>query len=318
MDLIYTDKNRTDIGVLFDYSFDLAYGTDENNFELTLPITNNVCQEDYFIYIEGTEYGGIIDSVEVNTSNKTVKYKGRTFHGILDKKILQPNANQDYLILSGDLNAIIRTIITRVNLGSIFHVSTATTKTISSYQFKRYTSAYKGIKALLSDNDYKLHISYEDGYAVLSAIPITVYNDDMGLDSDRMNFQIQKTYNPINHLICLGQGSLKDRQVVHLYLDRNGNVTTSQVFTGFEEITEVYDYANVESVEELEKEGKKKLLEQDTTSIELALGDGYSFDIGDKITVTDIVTGIEVTRYITKKIVTIKKNVLTINYSVGE
>lgn len=318
MDLIYADKNRTDIGVLFDYSFDLAYGTDENNFELTIPINNNVCKEDYFIYIEGTEYGGIIDSVEVNTSNQTVKYKGRTFHGILDKKILQPPTGSDYATASGDMNAIMSAYIIREGLGNIFRASTEKAKNISNYKFKRYATLYEAFKTMLADNGYKLRISYENGRVILSAVPIDIYNDDMGLDSDRMNFQIQKTFNPINHLICLGQGSLKDRQVIHLYLDRNGNVTTSQVFTGFEEIAEIYDYANVESVEELEKEGKKKLLEQDTTSIELALGDGYSFDIGDKITVTDIVTGIEVTRYITKKIVTIKKNVLTINYSVGE
>lgn len=317
MDLIYTDKNKDDIGVLKDYNFDLAYGIDENNFELTVSINNNVCTEDYYVYIEGTEYGGIIDSIEVNTQEKTIKYKGRTYHGILDKKIIVPNANADYYTASGDINSIIGTLINRVNLNNIFSVSSETVKTIN-YTFKRYTSVYNGIKKMLSDNGCKLIMTYQNGSVLLSAVPIIDYNEDAGLDSDRMNFQIQKTYNLVNHLICLGKGELKDRQVVHLYLDQNGNVSTTQYYTGIEEIIDVYDYPNAESIEELTKSGKEKLLEQDTNSIELSLGDGYEFDIGDKITVKDITTGIEVTRYITKKIVTINKDILKINYSVGE
>lgn len=317
MDLIYADKNKVDIGILKDYNFDLAYGSDENNFELSVSTSNNVCDEDYLIYIEGTEYGGIIDSVEINTENKIVKYKGRTYHGLLDKKVLSPDASQDYLTLSGDMNVIINTIISRVYLGSMFRVSTKTTKTIS-YKFDRYITAYAGIKKMLADNGYKLKVTYENGYVVLEAVPIVEYDEDSGLDSDRINFQIQKTYNIINHLICLGQGNLKDRQVVHLYLDRNGNISTTQVFTGVEELTEVYDYPNAESLEELTSKGKEKLLSQNTNSIELTLGENYEFDIGDKITVTDIVTGIEVSRHIAKKIITINKDRLKINYSVGD
>jgi len=317
MDLIYANKNRIDVGVLKDYEFDLAYGTDENNFELTVSTSNNVCEDDFHIYIEGTEYGGIIDSIEVDTEKKTVKYKGRTYHGILDKKILVPDAGSDYLTVSGDINSIIRAIITRVSLNSIFSVSTNTTTNIS-YKFDRYTTVYSGIKKMLLANGYKLSMNYENGFVVLSAVPIVEYNEDVGLDSDRMSFQIQKTYNLVNHLICLGSGELRDRTVEHLYLDRSGNITTSQVFTGIEEIAEVFDYPNTESTEELISKGREKLLEQNTNSIQLTLGDKYEFDIGDKITVKDIVTSIEVTRSIVKKIVTINKNVLKINYSVGE
>lgn len=317
MDLIYADANKNDIGVLKDYSFDLAYGSDENNFVLTVSTANNVCQEDYFIYIEGTEYGGIIDSVEVDTANKKIKYKGRTWHGILDKKIIEPESGQDYYTVNADLNAIITTLITRLSLTNLFKVSTETTKT-ASYQFQRYVSGYKGITKLLDDNGYKLSIEFSGGFIELSAQPITIYDEDSGLDSDRMSFKIQKTYNPINHLICLGSGTLKNRTVVHLYLDDNGNVSTIQTFTGIDEVTEVYDYPNAESTADLTVKGKERLLSQDTNSVNLKLREGYSFDIGDKVTVTDIVTGITVTRKIIKKIVTINKDVLRVDYSVGE
>ena len=134
MDLIYADAIRTDIGVLKDYKYDLAYGSGENDFELTVNTSNNVCNEDFLIYIEHTEYGGIIDSIDVDTSAKTIKYKGRTFHGLLDKKIIEPNSGQDYLTLSGDINVILSTLISRASLNSIFKASTAITKNIT-YKF---------------------------------------------------------------------------------------------------------------------------------------------------------------------------------------
>lgn len=317
MDLIYADKNKNDVGVLKDYKYDLAYGSGENDFEITVTTDNHVCTEDYYIYIEDTEYGGVIDSVEVDTKNQTVKYKGRTFHGILDKKVISPDSGQDYYTVTGDMNVILGTLITRLNLSALFVVSTAVTKIIT-HKFSRYVPAYKGITRMLADNGYKLKMSFANGMVELSAIPVVHYDEDSGLDSDRMSFNIQRTYNPINHLICLGKGELKNRTVVHLYLDNNGNVVTTPYYTGVEEIAAVFDYSNAESVEELTAQGKKNLLDQDTSSIELTLGDDYEFDIGDIITVTDIITGTTVTRRIVKKIVTINNDILKINYSVGE
>ena len=55
MDLIYTDSSRKDLGVLQGYKLDEAFGKDENDFEITTDLLNTRLQEDYFIYIEGTE-----------------------------------------------------------------------------------------------------------------------------------------------------------------------------------------------------------------------------------------------------------------------
>lgn len=90
MDLIYTNAAREDQGVLHDYEFDLAFGADENNFECTVQIESHCMEAGSFLYIEGTEYGGIVDSVEVNTEQKTVTYSGRTWHGILESSVIQP------------------------------------------------------------------------------------------------------------------------------------------------------------------------------------------------------------------------------------
>ena len=318
MDLIYADEYKDDVGVLQDYKFDLAYGSGENDFEITVSTSNHVCREDYLVYIEGTEYGGMVDAVEVDTKGKTVKYKGRTFHGMLDKKVICPDSGQDYYVVSGDANTIIGNLITRYSLTGLFVAVRDKSVTLNSYKFSRYTTLYAGICKMLSSVGYKLHMVYNDGKVILSAVPIVSYSDDDGLDSDRINFLIQKTYNPVNHLICLGAGELKNRTVIHLYLDANGNVGTSQYFTGLQEVTETYDYPSVESAEELRQKGTQQLKSQDTNMIDMSLGEGYSFDIGDVISTVEVVTGIEVKRTIRKKIVTINKDILKINYKVGE
>lgn len=318
MDLIYADSNREDIGILHDYTFDLAYGVDENDFELTVTTDNNVCSDDYFVYIENTEYGGIVDSIEVNTEQKTIKYKGRTFHGILDKKIIMPNSGADYYTVSGDLNTIIAGLITRYSLSGLFKASTNKTINISSYNFNRYVSVYEGLRKMLASVNYKLALTFKDGFVELSAVPISVYGEDEGLDSDQVNFLIRKTYNPVNHLVCLGQGELRNRTVIHLYLNPSGQVVKTQYYTGLQEVVETYDEPNVESSDELEKRGKERLLKQNTSSVEVSLNNTYNFDIGDKITAYDVTTDISVQRTINKKVVTIKNDLLTIDYSVGE
>ena len=130
---------------------------------------------------------------------------------------------------------------------------------------------------------------------------------------------IKKHFKAVNHLICLGTGNLKERQVIHLYMNGEGNVTKEQFYFGKDEIEEVYDYPNAESLEELEKYGIRRLKElNEKDDMQLNLNDSYSFDIGDIVTASEITTGITLTRVIKKKIVTIKKGILKVDYKVGE
>ena len=319
MDLIYTDKYKVDIGVMKDYSFDLAFGEDENNFQLSISSDSNVCAEDDLIYIEGTEYGGIIDAIEVYTAEKTINYKGRTWHGILNTKIIEPDSGQDYYIVSGEANTILRTLITRLGLDALFSGSTASSGfTITSYQFKRYVGGYDGIIDMLRSVGAKLHIEWSGGYVVLSAVAIVDYGED-DLSSDHIALHIQKTYNAVNHLICLGQGDLSQRTVVNLYCDASGNISTTQTFTGMDEVAAVFDYPNAESAAELQKEGTKKLQELNSSDeIEVSLDDAYEFDVGDIVAADDYITGITVSSRVLKKIVTIENDQFLINYKVGE
>lgn len=90
MDLIYTNPNKEDVGVLHDYEFDLAFGADENDFECQVQLSAHCCEPGAFLYIEGTEYGGVIDSIEVDTEAQLVTYSGRTWHGILANSVIEP------------------------------------------------------------------------------------------------------------------------------------------------------------------------------------------------------------------------------------
>ena len=53
MDLIYTDAARHDIGILSGYSFDLAFGADENDFEckITLLFSKKSTNADIFVHL---------------------------------------------------------------------------------------------------------------------------------------------------------------------------------------------------------------------------------------------------------------------------
>ena len=46
MDLIYADENKIEIGVIPEYEFDIAFGSDENDFELTLDVSSHCCKPD--------------------------------------------------------------------------------------------------------------------------------------------------------------------------------------------------------------------------------------------------------------------------------
>ena len=320
MDLIYTDANREDVGVLLDYQMDLAFGASENNFTVSVSIDNHVCREDYILYIEGMEYGGIVDAIEVDTELQRVTYKGRTFHGLIESKIVCPDAGDDYYIITNtEANAALDTLIERLGLDDLFEASEEDSGiTITRYQFWRYIEGYAGIRKMLNKFGAKLHMEWDDGKVILSAVPYVSY-DDEELDSDHVNFTIDQAFNPVNHMICLGQGELKDRMVIHLYCNASGVISQTQTFTGLEERCEVLDYPNAESEEELIREGEERLREAwNASTVDMRLDDEYEFDIGDVITATEVVTGLTLTRSVVKKIVTYDGNNFKCQYLVGE
>lgn len=336
------NETLEDVGVLQEYELDMAYGADENDFECTVGIESHCCQGGYYLYIEGTEYGGVIDGIQVDTSNNELVYSGRTWHGILGSKIIVPllpgESSTDtvtitavdsagvsqvgkYLIISGDANACIGYIVERVGLGNLFSAQTETSGvTITNYQFNRYTDAYTGIFKMLASAGLKLKTRFVGGSVVLSAVPSYDYSQDEEFDSDLVEFKLDKQYRTVNHLICLGKGDLDERTVVHLYADANGNISQTQTQTGLSEYAATYDYSNVESAEELILKGTEKLQSmwtQDKIKVDFD-GTTDDYDVGDRVGAIDNVTGIVVAATINKKIIKIENGQTSISYDVGE
>lgn len=312
------NSQKEDIGVLKDYTFDLAFGSDENDFECVVNINNNVCEAGYYLYYEDSEYGGIIDSVLIDTENEQVTYKGRTWHGILESKIFQPDVGADYLTVSGEANGVISALIERMGIGALFKVATEQSGVnISTYKMNRYIGGYKGIMKMLKANGGKLNIFFKMGFVELSAIPFVDYSKDEQFDTDQISFSIEKSCNHINHVICLGRGELKDRKVIHLFVDALGNVSGKQTLTGLDEICKTYENSNAESDDELIKGGLdiiKQSWAEDSIEFSFDSNDA-SFDVNDIIGAKELTTGLMVSAYISKKIVKIEDNATSISYA---
>ena len=321
MDLIYMDDKKRDIGVMKNFTLDLAFGEDENNFELSTVMENNVCESGFYIYAEGTDYGGIIDQIKVNTSSNSLKYIGRTWHGIFGSKILPPDDGQDYLILSGDANQVLAELIQRMNLGDLFVAPDAPSGlTVRNYKMNRYIDGYKGIVKMLQSVNGKLNITFRQGYATLTAKPLVDYSKNEEFDSSQISFEIKKNFKPTNHVICLGAGDLAERTVIHLYADKDGNISHTKSFFGMDEVCEVYDCSNAESNEELENGGREVIEKSwNSDSVKINFTNSSSvYDIGDIVGAKENVTGISIVQKIIKKIVTLKNERATISYKVGE
>ncbi len=269
MDLIYTDINGKDIGVLEAVSFDLAYGVDENNFEISIPKNKHCCEAGSLIYIEGTEYGGIVDAIEVNSSDDMLKYTGRTFHGILNSKIIQPPLGYDYLTLYGDANEVIAQLIDLLDLSELFAADTRPSGIkITAYSMERYIAGYDGIRKMLNSVSAKLKIEWNGRRAILSAYPLMDYSvSEEFLLNAVSDMSVKKKYNPVNHIIGLGTGDLSKRKVIHIFTDANGGVmpfatsdnpvkdsdyildNRNQKLFGKLEVCEIYELSNAQTVE---------------------------------------------------------------------
>ena len=317
MDLVYMNASKEDINVLKDYTIDPAYGESENDFECQVNINNNVCEAGYYLYFEGEEYGGIIDSVEVDTASETVIYKGRTWHGILNSKVLQPDINQDYLIVNGEANTVINELISRMGLSALFRVSSASSGVnISNYKMNRYIEGYTGILKMLKEANGKLNVKFKGGFVELSASPLIDYSQDEQFDTDQISFKIQQNFKPINHVICLGKGDLKDRRVIHVYSDLLGNISGTQTLTGINEICTIYENSSTESDDELIK-GGVDIIEKSfaSNSVDFSFDSNEErFDVNDIIGAKELVTGVVVKAFISKKVVKLDKYSTSISY----
>lgn len=310
MDLIVTTADGIPTGSYASWTLDLAYGSGENDFDLRCPAR---LQPGCRWWVDGTGWGGIVDDVRTSVTGGEgeLTYHGRDWHGLLASKILEPDKGKDYLTMSGTIGTLLRTVISRIGLQDIITVTEGTSKT-ARWQFDRYCDAWSGLSKMLRASGLRLRITAAQNGVTVDAPPITAAGDL--IDSDLIDFDATLASHPINHLICLGKGELKDRIVVHWYADHKGALSHTQTIKGADERTSVYELSNADAAE-LETKGKTKLQElRDTGSIDVDVTDGIDLDVGDTVTGRDNTTGLQVTAEITKKIVKISDGIPTVTY----
>ncbi len=315
MDLIVTDATGKPVASHASYTLDLAFGSGENDFDLQ--VEDAALKAGSRIMIDGTEYGGIIDDTDVDVDGglSTVTWHGRDWHGVLASKIIEPDRNNDYLTLSGTIPVIMRTLVSRAGLQGLFTVTDESTDHKTTCQFDRYVDLYSGLVKMLRASGLKLRLRNDGDKVSMSAMPVRTIGDS--IDSDLIDFTAKQAAHPINHLICLGKGELKDRTVIHWYADANGTFSHTQTLKGLDERTATYELSNAEA-DELEDKGRQKFQElRNASTIDVDIPDGIDADVGDLVTGRDNNTGLVVTAEISKKIVKVSGGVLTVTYESG-
>lgn len=315
MVLVVHDPERGDLRELLDFELDLAFGSDENAFELTCA-EGLAPAEGQLVFVDGSEYGGVVDEASYEAGREatgTVTCKGRTWHGVLAGKRLLPDSGSGYLSVSGKAGDVLASLIGRMGLDGLF--SAAADDSQVSHTFERFCDGYSGLKALAKANGRKVAMRRKGGKVEISLPPAVDYASKV--DSDLLDFTLTSVHRCVNHLICAGKGELEDRAVVHFFADAAGNVSHTQSLFGVDEIAALYDYSNADE-EKLEEEGRKKLQEYQTRgSVEVEAHDDIDVDVGDVISARDNAHGRTVTATVAKKIVKVSRGVATYSYEVG-
>lgn len=313
MEFVIADKDGRNLRQIVECEADLAYGDDENDFELTCD-PSIAPKEGDIVYCDGTEYGGVVDEVESDTATRLVTARGRTFHGILAGKRLVPDSGKKAVTVSGTAKAVMQSLITRFKLSPMFVAVDGAGGNVS-YTFERFGDAYSGIRAMAKAHSLRLSLVYSDGRVEASLVPVRSLGDKV--DSDLMDFTVSRIARRTNHLVCGGTGEQENRKVVHFYADADGKVSKTQSLFGVDEIAAFYDYSNADEAE-LDKEGRKELEGMQTSgSVSISAHDDIEAEVGDYVTATDNVTGTKVTSEISKKILKVSRGVPTYEYEVG-
>ena len=319
--MILLDSDLHEIGSA-KADIDIEVGTSEastNDFEFKRNGLMDITPGGF--YIPGTEIGGKIEYFGDKTDQKATTFKGFSWRGLLSQDIMMPPAGEDYLIVSGEANSILSSLLSNV-LGGFFVVpNTDSGLNIASYQFPLYVNYLDGIEVMLESFDYRLQIKAQK---VASGQPIQVmveavaaevvagtYNQDNGIP---MSFVVNNM--GINHLICGGSGELQNRMIRHLYIDADGNISQTQYYTGFQERTSFYNYSSAESEDDLIDNGTKRLLEiASNKTLKMKAPDNNNLNVGDIVQGT-FPDGTVIRSPIVQKVFKISGGLLNVEYKI--
>lgn len=309
--LDYSIDMDLDLGDTNDFSFDMGYSS----------WNKEKMDYGFMLYIPGTEYGGIVGDIEVVTKNDLVTITGDTWRGLMDKKIIEPPSGQDHKTVSGELNTITASLLSGQFDGLMVVPQVSTGVSVSNYAFDRYCTLLVGLEGMYASVGYRLDIQYiqgdpgRPGWVEVQAVPAEDYSDQKEYSSDsRINYTARDYRRGINHLICAGTGEGADRTVLHLYVQADGSIGTNKYYTGLAERTALYSYTSQSDVEQLKKDGTKRLQSlMNYRQFDMSIED-VDLAIGDIVGGRDYNTGILVQKPVVQKIFKISKGTISVDY----
>ena len=312
MELIYTDSRLDDAGVIPWARGDFSEGV-ERSWSLTTARVEGLGRG-CAVYVDGTEFGGVVDSVESDTATGAVTYSGRTWLGMLAEAVLCPPSGSAYAEASGDGNAAIARALSLAGSPVPFAAAQgASPVDVVTYRFPRYCTLLDGVRSMLQASGGVLGVSFSRGTCTLEAraAPETV----AWSDGARLTL---RSGTGVNHLVCLGGGELASRSVVHLYADSRGRVSRTQTIFGTLHRAQVYDYANAKDDDELVRGGTERLGGlQEADSAELDEDVSGLYSLGQVLTCRDAETGQAVSQTVNEKLGRVDGSVLTVEYKTG-
>ncbi len=224
---IVTDARGIEQGYL-KADFDIDIG-DQNDFEITMPLTSYRSSHVEYgsrFYPEamrhgmrsddevGSEYGGIIEDMEPDTKNNTIKLLGYTWRGLLGQKIIMGSGPY-----SGDANDIIRQIVGNAfdNLYVVDAIKSGIS--VENYSFDGYPTMLDGFNDMIGEGG-KLCCRCLDGIVHLTAEKVVDYSSEREYSQDnRISFTVKDYRRGINHLVVIGKDVVGEPIVAHVYAD---------------------------------------------------------------------------------------------------
>lgn len=309
MNVAYTNDSLSAVGFISFVGFDTSIGDSGNQVQLKLHSSQKTeLAKGSLIWSPGTEYGGIIQDIQSKLETdgqRYVYYSGPSWSGRLSQRIVCPPTGKDHYTLEGEANEALNTLMEYLGLDYLFQVPEGNSGITLNTDLDRFADGYSALRKAAAENDCRLSMKY-DNTAKKVIIQFVPRETRGNYTSD--NSPISVTVgSPVNHLVCAGTGELQNRVVVHLYVDKNGNVSQTQYYKGADEISALYENTSADK-DKLIEEGTKKLLEyQEVNQVEISVEDGSEdlYPLDDVIVGFDPVTGIKASSTIAKKVVSV-------------
>lgn len=308
MELIVADSAGKTLFPLADFELDMDSGWGDgvdNTFDLIVRDASAPLPEAAWrVYADGTEMGGRVEGFELKTgrTSSELHWTGSTWSGVLAKRLLWPDSGQDYLTLSGDANAVLRSAVARLGLGSFFTVPDGDAGVSVSYRCSRdVPDAWTNLRLAMRSAGLRLDARWIDGACRLQAAKVTDWRGRV--DSDLVDFDLSSDLLVTNHLKAAGKGELASREVVDVYADNKGNVGTSKAMAGVFELEEYYDANNSEG-DDLRDQAMSRLKDMQTEgNVKVTVGEGVSFGLGDVVEARHYSPNVTVSVEISSKVI---------------